>query len=346
MRILRWLGRLLLAAVLAVVALLLPVAYVETACRPVGEATAYASLVDPEHRRPEGRTLLTYPEWHVVHAYDDYAAVIAVGDPGDFRFLPAIAGFWSSTCALSRASGAHGGFPWATKQMAYVVGVSFTAELLLKALYEETFGRAATWVRGPGRAPLDDLSADQSAAYAAFLRQVPWYRWDFRADAAALDAAASGAVRDRERALALGIEYRAKAVYARAIEAAVAGVGADALTMRSVVAGLAPEALGAVEGVTVVAERPEGVEIETPRYRAFTDLARVLAGQGATFVEIAGNDDVMLTALTDGPEDLGALARFARQGHGGYRHLLLMPVADLAEALRDPRLRVEHVHDY
>ena len=46
------------------------------------------------------------------------------------------------------------------------------------------------------------------------------------------------------------------------------------------------------------------------------------------------------------PEDLGALARFARQGQGGYRHLLLMPVADLAEALRDPRLRVEHVHDY
>ena len=87
----------------------------------------------------------------------------------------------------------------------------------------------------------------------------------------------------------------------------------------------------------VIADRPEGVEIETPRYRAFTDLARQLAGQGANFVEIAGNDDILYTAITQTPDDLGALHRFARQGNAGYRHLMLVKVTDLADALRQTR---------
>jgi len=342
----RWLLRALLALALVILALLAPVAYVETACRGTPLADAYAPILPLEHRRPESRTLLTYPEWHIVHAYDDYAEVIRAGDPHDFRTLTSIGGFWSSLCALSQTAAAHGGIGWETRQMVYVVGVSFTVELLLKAAYEETLGRAATWVKGPAHAPLDALSARQAADYATFLQQVPWYRWDFAADAAALDAAATPAFRDSERALALGLEYGAKAAYAKIIAAAVAGVGPDALTMRSIVTGLPPEALAGVDGVTVVAERPQGVEIETPRYRAFTDIARVLAGRGAAFVEIAGNDDIMLTAITEGARDLGALHRFERQGNPGYRHLLLVPVASLAGALRDPGLAVEHVQDY
>ena len=39
-------------------------------------ADTYTPIVPEADRRPESRTLLTYPEWHIVHAYDDYAAVI------------------------------------------------------------------------------------------------------------------------------------------------------------------------------------------------------------------------------------------------------------------------------
>lgn len=347
-RALRWLGRLGLALLLLLVLLLAPVAYVEVACRGTPVADGYVPLLPPEDRRPEARTLLTYPEWHIVHAYEDYAAVIARGDPHDYRFLPEIVGFWSSACALTRVAAAHGGVDGATRRMVHVIGVSFTAELLLKALYEETLGRVATWVRGPARAPLDDLSARQAAAYAAFLRQTPWYRWDFGADAAALSAADTGAFRDRERDLALGVEYRAKALYARAIAAAVAGVGADELTLRSVVAGLAPEALAALPGVEVVGTMPQGVVVETPRYAAFTDLARAIAAQGGRFVEIAGNDDILVTAL--GPQGAapGALASVPLQGREGVRYLLLLKVPDLAALLADPPpgIEVEHVHDY
>ena len=341
----RWIKRVVLLLLIVVLGLLSPVAYVETMCRSPVLANDYASILPPADRRPEARTLLTYPEWHIVHAYADFAEVIRTGDPDDFGYLRSVGGFWSSLCSLSQAAGAHGGVDWPTKQMVYTIGVSFTAELLLKAAYEETLGRLATLIRGPVRSPLDDLSATQAADYATFLQQVPWYRWDFRRDADALQAARTDAFRDRERAIALGLEDRAKAAYAGVIGAAVAGMAPDALTMRSVVTGRTPEALAGIKGVTVTGQRPEGIEIETPRYRAFTDLAKVMAAQGVTFVEIAGNDDILLTVISDTAFLQGALHSFARQGNPGYRHLVLIKVSKLVQTLNSGA-EIEHIHDY
>lgn len=341
----RLLGRVLLAILVLILGLLAPVAYVETLCRGPVVASGYTPLLPPEHHRLESRTLLTYPEWHIVHAYDDYAEVITQGDPQDFDYLSSIGGFWSSLCALSQSAGAHGGADWPTKQMIYTIGVSFTLELALKAAYEETLGRVATWIRGDTRSALDDLSARQASDYATFLQQVPWYRWDFRADNAALHTAATGNFRDRERLFALGIETSAKAGYAGVIANAVAGMEPDALTMRVVIQGLTAEDL-ALPGVTIIGPRGNGIEVETPRYRAFTDLAKDMAAKGADFVEIAGNDDILFTAITDSPDMPGALHSFARQGNPGYRHLVMLRVADLAAALRQDAQNVEHIHDY
>ena len=344
----RWLKRGVLLALVCLIGLISPIAYIEVACRGTAQPDTYVSIVAEADRRPESRTFLTYPEWHMVHAYADYAAVIRKGDPHEFNFLGSVGGFWGSLCDLSKTSASHGGFPWETKQMVYTIGISFTAEFLLKAAYEETIGRVATIIRGDNRTPLDDLSAQQAAAYATFLQQTPWYKWDFTADAAALNAAATPALRDRERSLALGIEFHTKAAYAKLIAAAVAGVGADQLTMRVIVKDMTPDALAQIPGVKVITTRPEGIEIETPRYQTFTELAITLAGQGANFVEIAGNDDILYTAITQTEDDLGALHRFARQGNPGFRHLMLVKVAALADVLRkgDATVQIEHIHDY
>ncbi|SIS53299.1 hypothetical protein SAMN05421759_101254 [Roseivivax lentus] len=344
-RLLRALGALVAALLGLAFLLALPVLYVETACRPTAPETAYDPILPEAHHRPESRTLLTYPEWHIVHAYEEYAEVLRRGDPHDYGFVPAIAGFWTTLCALSKASGVHGPVSGETKMMVYVVGVSFTAELLAKATYEETLGRAATWWRGPEAAPLDTLSARQAREYAVFLRQVPWYRYDFAADAQALAAASTGSLRDRERRVALGLEYRAKALYAEAIAAAVAATGQDDLTLRMVV----DEAPAPRDGVTVIGPNGPGVEIETPRYRALTGLLAELAAEGIEIVEIAGNDDIMLTVLGGAEIGSDTLISIPRQGFGDHRHLLRVKVADLSETLRgldEAGLRLEHIHDY
>jgi hypothetical protein len=343
----RVLRRLALAVVVLVGAMAAPVLYIETACRGGAPASARAALVDDT--RPAIRTLLTYPEWHIVHAYDDYAQVIATGDPHRYDFLPAIAGYWRALCTLMRDSAALGPVDSATRQMVHVIGLSFSLEMLGKAAYEETLGRFVAFLRGPDRARLDDLSAAQAAAYALFLQQVPWYQYDFRADAAALRAASTGSLRDRERALALGLEHGARAAYAGVIAQAVAATGEDALTLQMVVTGLPAETLTAQDGVTILRDLPEGLVVETPRYRALTHILQNWALAGAEFVEIAGNDRIMFTALSDTPQQQGALASMQRQGYGDSRHLLLVAVSDLADQLRGlqaARLMLEHIHDY
>ena len=347
--LLKWLSRLVLLLVLLIGALLVPVGYVELACIREPLESEHAAILPEEHHRPESRTLLTYPEWHIVHAYDDYARVIETGDPHDFGFFQSIRGFWSSLCELSYASADHGGFPAETKQMVYTIGVSFTAEMLAKAAYEETLGRLTTLARGEERAPLDDLSARQAAAYAAFLQQVPWYKWDFPADAQALADTTSNSLRDTERLLALSLEYLVKSAYAGVIEQALASVGADALRLRMVVRDADPDNLAARGGVSVIGPVGDGWEIETPRYRALTHLLNDLAQEGVNFVEIAGNDDILLTAIAPGGRVNSALYSFQRQGYGDFRHLILLKVPDLAQSLRDMRngpLTLEHIHDY
>ncbi len=344
-----WLRRLVVAVLLLALVVAAPILWVETACRGAARAPDYAAVLPEEHRRDESRTYTTYPEWHIVHAYDDYARIVAAGDPHEFGYLRAIAGFWTSLCPLAERAAAHGGFTAESKQTIYTIGASFTAEMLLKAAYEETIGRLATLVRGDVRAPLDEVSAAQAAGYAAFLQQTPWYRWDFAGDAAALAAANSGTPRDRERAVALNIEYRAKALYAGVIARAVAAVGEDEPTIRSVVSGLAPDALAAIPGVEVIGPLGEGIEIETPRYRAFTVILQAIAAAGGDFVEIAGNDDILFTAIGPEAPPPGAVASFRRQGAGDWRHLIDAKVWGLASRLRGLEaggLTLEHVHDY
>src|SRR5882672_7735925 len=84
---------------LVLVLLLTPVAYIELACRGNAESQPYRPVIaDPSFRRREANTYLTYPEWHIVFAYDGLAEVLKTGDEYAFDYLPSVSRFWSSTC--------------------------------------------------------------------------------------------------------------------------------------------------------------------------------------------------------------------------------------------------------
>ena len=86
--------------------------------------------------------------------------------------------------------------------------------------------------------------------------------------------------------------------------------------------------------MTVIGERPEGIEIETDRYAAFTDLAVRLARPGADFVEIAGNDDILITVLAEAPPRRALYAARPAGVRRLARQLREVKVADLAGVLR------------
>jgi hypothetical protein len=355
-RVFKWVC---LAAVTALLLLLTPVAYIELACRGEGETIgrpAYQPrIADGNFLRREANTYLTYPEWHIVYAYDGLAAALKTGDEYRFDYLPSVARFWRSTCSLTKIAGAHGGADWNTRAMIHTIGVSFTVEMLAKAAYEETIGRAAAWVRGPRKTPQDEAIARMATDYAAFLRQTPWYRYPFDREVHTLWAQpVSGVVRGWERRLGMGFEFLIKVGYAKMIEGAVAATAPAQLEIRSVVAGLDTATLASIAGVKVIGPRGDGIEIETPRYDRFTRILVEIAHRGGDIREIAGNDEIMVSltvpANDTAPIQHGnVILRMTRDTIPGARVLVNVAMSDLAAFLNtyplgDPGL--EHVFDY
>jgi hypothetical protein len=346
----------LVSLFIAIVLLLVPVAYVEVGCRGQAATDIYQPLItDPAFQRREANTYLTYPEWHIVFAYDGLAQALKTGDEHAFGYLNSIANFWSSTCALTRVSARHGGADFDTRSMIHTIGVSFTVELLVKAAYEETLGRATAWWRGPRKTPQDAAIAGIAADYATFLRQTPWYEYPFNRKASELWAPPAGfSLRGWERRLGIGLEFKAKAVYAKVLAGAVAATAPAQLIIRSVVSGLDTAALGRIAGVKVIGKRGDGVEIETPRYDLFTQILTEIARQGGAIREIAGNDEVMVSVTVregvTAPISHGTvILRLKRDGIPGERLLVNVKMAELAAFLRayprgEPGL--EHVFDY
>ena len=352
-RILKWP---LALGVIAVALLCLPVAYVELACR--GDATAQPGtplVANPEFHRREANTYLTYPEWHIVYAYDGLAHTLETSDEHAFPYASSVYEFWRSTCALMRVADGHGGADGATRSMIHTIGVSFTAEMAAKALYEETIGRLTAWWRGSGKTPQDKAIADMSVNYSAFLRQTPWYQYPFTREVKTLWAAPiDGVIRGWERRVGIGVEFAAKAAYAKVLAGAVAATGQAQLVIRSVISGLDKGALSGISEVTVVGERDGRIEIQTPRYDQFTRILVEIARQGGTVLEIAGNDDIMVSitvpdAAISQPSHGRVIAHLKRDGIRGERLLVDVKVKDLAALLRTHPLGdpgVEHVFDY
>src|SRR5499426_3001907 len=174
---LRKASKLLIAAlILLVVLLVLPVLFIEITCRGDAEpavSVATSARIAPAAQRPEVNSYLSYPEWYIVHTYEDFASVLATHDEYAFGYLASIGGFWSCFCSLNRLVSGRGATPLDTKVMLYTIGVSFTGELAVKGLYETTIGYLTVAMRGDERTAEDRFARTVAEDYARFLRQTP-----------------------------------------------------------------------------------------------------------------------------------------------------------------------------
>ncbi|HEU4704101.1 MAG TPA: hypothetical protein VFS45_00095 [Sphingomicrobium sp.] len=346
-------GGLLLAAVVA------PVAYVEGRCGRTGDVRPKAEarpLLAAAERRPEARTWLTYPEWHIVYSAGSFGSHLAAGKPpSDYPYGGDIAAFWRGACAVNRVTA---GLPGASdaKVMIYTIGISFSAELAIKAAWERTIGRFAQWAGGHDSAD-DRFAARVQQRYAAFMHETPWYQFPFGDALAGLwrTNEPRRPLRHWERRIALSLEYGVKAGYARLIGwASGATLGRDEPTLR-LVARASPGRLAAVDPrLRPVRTAPGGLTIvEAPRYAQFTDILRKLSAAGIELVEIAGNDEIFLTALVKGEASAPAAPTLFAMELGdrpGWRRVgLTTKVPALLPAMRSIERsggRIEHVYDY
>jgi hypothetical protein len=320
-----------------------------------------APLVTPrEQARSPEQTFLTSPEWFLVFSPAEYADYIRTHPPSGFPFYGHIRQFWQGYYDVAKASARY---PVNTEYhfMIIVIGVSTTAEYAAKGLYEGVVGRFSEQVAGAPDTPEDRLAARVAQQYVDFIKERPWYEFDFLTPLKSLwtETGLWGEkpLRKWERKYFLTSEYLFKAAYGWLLgKATQASYDKPIERTFAVVTGVSqmPQEL---PGGVALEQQGEGGEdlISLPRYQAFTDAAERLAAQGVTFQEIAGNrGDILVSVVIpdDAAPDFGGRLIYSQpiltKPHR-TRFVIVYSVAELAAALQRfarAGISIEHIYDF
>ncbi|CAM2156468.1 conserved exported protein of unknown function [Pararobbsia alpina] len=323
---------------------------------------AYSSPVPVADRRGPEQTLLTFPEWYLVHSPAEYARMVKTMPSHDFPFLQQIGQLWSGYAVVTREQ-LRGGYSLnpAYHVMIWVIASSTTVEYALRSIYENTVGRAS-WLLGGERLTDEDRYGAQAAQeYVDFIRQEPWYLFDFGSRLHHLwtdvPMHGPGLIRKWERRYALTTEYAIKAAYGKLIEKATRATYTPALMTTDVVVDHLPENWSPPDRVRVLSRLPDNrALLELPRYFDFRIAATSLSQQGIRLTDIAGNtSDILVTVWkkdeTSLPIGDGRVLFEQRLTvpANTQRVALLIPVRELSDFLVTAGahgVAVEHVYDY
>jgi hypothetical protein len=261
----------------------------------------------PDYARPEDLTYLTFPEWYIVYSTDEYAAFVAQNPPSQFPYFRAVGQYWQTYATICDV--VRGKYPFNGEHQFALgfIGISFTAENMLKGVYEGTIGRLSEWTASEPTE--EDIYAAQVAReYGEFLHMTPWYFFPFREKLQGLwqETSLSGPnlIRKWERKLALTTEYGLKILYAgfTRLGAQATYGGADVEKIYAVTEGLTAEMVSS--DLELIKEIDGNRQlIRMTRFEKFTQLVPGLTENGLRFVEIAGNDDLLATVFSPRRDD-------------------------------------------
>ena len=252
----------------------------------------------PNFTRPEAFTYLTLPEWLIVYGGDEYGQFIARQSPSGFRPSGPRSQSWSgygSVCGITKCEYRRNGVsPNARHHRRQL-----TAENIMKGLYEGSIGRVTNGWRRVTR-PRTRMRYERRR-YGTFMHTTPWYNspsgpnWPGSGGDASMGTAhpsemgatvlphgrirVQGGLRMADRrGDRCGVRARGPRIHA-SIEDVPPAVFAD----------------GRVQSVRRVGQT--GHIVTMPRYEAFTQTALAMHAQGVRFLNIAGNDEILVTAI-------------------------------------------------
>ena len=327
--------------------------------QPKERQSAVAGLKN--YLRSEDDAYLGLPEWYIVWSYQEKADFQKANLPSAFPYFGEVRQYWGNYCCISRLTRGKYRFNWGEQIMLIVIGNSFSAEYLMKGLYEKTVGRFSEWTGGVYPSTEEAAYAYQVArVYANFVQVRPFYEFPFARHIRGLWTQnrfwGNHLFRKWERRAFLTLDYTMEALYCWLIEQAThlsygyepdrtyAWVDhADAGTLKN-------------DSVNVVKSIGSGAYIiDAPRYQPFTAVALGLSRQGTHFEEIDGNGSITVSVLAQRSsvvENQFAQSLFSQPvltQPGWQRVILRCDVAFLDRALLTlfgQGVTVEHIYDY
>jgi hypothetical protein len=307
------------------------------------DETTGREVADEGNRRSEGRTYFSFPEWYIVYSSQEYARFISKGGhPSNFPYIDAVEQFWQSVDGVRKATEGKYEINNETETVINTIGVSFTVEYWLTALYESTIGRVTKILNFSKKSPEDLYNEKVAVEYGEFLNQIPWYEFPYFKKLGGLWTEAYGWnsvwVRGIERRVFLSVNYLIKGTYG------------------AVIKKLTQSSFDAAAVVTEYQLKGSTDIATSTRYRAFTKDAETFMENGAEFVTIEKNDTILVSVLA--PEEKESCIE--EKGHIVFhmpiltepplqRFVIVSPVASLhllQKDLRECEVSFEHLYDY
>jgi hypothetical protein len=312
-----------------------------------------------DYKRPEESTYLTYPEWYIVYSSQEYADYLGNNKPSGFPYYSSISQYWSGYCTIYSITKTEYEFNAGDHFMLFVIGWSYSAELAIKGAYENTIGRFTEWTSS-APSEEDRYAARVNQDYVDFIRDVPWYEYDYANDFkevwTEVPLFGPQLIRKWERKLVLSLEFGIKTVYGAFIKAGTKSLYGTAVPDTYALTEFAtPSALNDYSRVKKVRDVAGKQIIIIPRYQEFTNTVPQLIDEEIKFIDISGNDTIFLTAIAPVnwqygiPEGRVLFEQTILTAPHTKRMAFSVPVTSLDEAINHLQLNdvfIEHIHDY
>jgi len=355
------------AFVLFVAVFWLKCAFVKPAVAPLPQTSFNeknpAADIGEKNRRPLEDSYFSYPEWYIVWSYEERAQYLPKNLPSGFPYFASIGQYWKSYCFICGLTQSRHQFNFGDHLSSFVLGGSFALEYSIRGAYEQTIGRFSEWSSSHELVEEDAYAARVAREYADFVYIRPFYEFHFAHALAQLwketPLWGKHPIRKWERKFILSVDYGIEALYAEAMQVAshlTYGAESDETYtwIESAPATLFQE-MSRIKNVKQIG--PQSFVVVIPRYQEFTDRAIELAKRKVHFVQIAGDDEIMLTVIApknwsyDLPASDGSLlfTENVLTQPAVKRIALECPVRSLHSILNNLAARgikIEHIYDY
>lgn len=183
-----------------------------------------AASATKEYIRPYDNAYLSIPEWFIVYNSLEYARALTYASPSQFGYFGAIVEYWrqyKKVLDLTKDSSKDNS-DYVT--VLRVIGGSYSFELAVKGLYENTIGKFTEWLAGGRQLYEEKVMAKMNRDYALFIYDYPWYDFPYAgylkplwSDSSDRKLTVGQYIRKVERLLFSSLEIEIKFVYSKII---------------------------------------------------------------------------------------------------------------------------------
>lgn len=311
------------------------------------------------YKRGEEQSFLGLPEWYIVFNGDEYAHFLKTNNPSSFPYWQSAQEFWSLKSQVKKIVKDKYPFNLGYNVMLWVIGTSYSVELVLKGLYENSIGRLTEALTSKTGTDEDRLIQKFHQQYADFVHTYPWYEFPFfqhlKEFWSESTLVGDNLIRKWERKIYFTIEYLIKEGYRLVIMAGTKMSYEPEANEIYAVVNDPQKALTSFPVAKVIKSSDTFHLVSVPRYDRFRDLAGLFAQKAIQFVEIAGNRKIFLTVIADRKPDhkfdAGEIVGKSRVPTDSEKERLLIATSvsslhDLLLAIQEKKMFVEHIFDY